>query len=57
MGLFRLEEDGTHASRVQVQVGKVSVSMIEIRSGLSEGDEVVLSDMASCDAYDRIQPK
>lgn len=55
MGLFRLEEDGAHASRVQVLVGKVSVSRIEIRSGLSEGDEVVLSDMAAWDAYDRIR--
>ena len=55
MGLFKLEEDDTHASRVQVQVGKVSVSTIEIRSGLSEGDKVVLSDMAAWDAYDRIR--
>ena len=55
IGLFKLEEDGTHASRVQVQVGKVSVSTIEIRSGLSEGDKVVLSDMAAWDEYDRIR--
>ena len=55
MGLFKLEEDDTHASRVQIQVGKVSVSTIEIRSGLSEGDKVVLSDMAAWDAYDRIR--
>ena len=38
--------DQTHASRVQVQVGMVSVSAIEVRSGLSEGDTVVLSDMS-----------
>ena len=55
MGLFKLEADGTHASRVQVRVGKVSVSMIEVRSGLSEGDKVVLSDMAAWDEYDRIR--
>ncbi len=55
MGLFKLEEDQTHASRVQVQVGKVSVSTIEVRSGLSEGDYVVLSDMSAWDAYDRIR--
>lgn len=55
MGLFKLEEDQTHASRVQVQVGKVSVSTIEVRSGLSEGDKVVLSDMSAWDAYDRIR--
>ncbi|MDE0262054.1 MAG: HlyD family efflux transporter periplasmic adaptor subunit, partial [Bryobacterales bacterium] len=55
MGLFKLEEDQAHASRVQVQVGKVSVSTIEVRSGLSEGDNVVLSDMSAWDAYDRIR--
>ncbi|MYB52769.1 MAG: HlyD family efflux transporter periplasmic adaptor subunit [Acidobacteriia bacterium] len=55
MGLFKLEEDQTHASRVQVQVGKVSVSTIEVRSGLSEGNNVVLSDMSAWDAYDRIR--
>ncbi len=55
MGLFRLEEDGTHASRVQVQVGKVSVSTIEIRAGLGEGDRVVLSDMAAWDEYERVR--
>ena len=55
MGLFKLEEDQAHASRVQVQVGKVSVSTIEIRTGLSEGDTVILSDMSAWDAYDRIR--
>ena len=55
MELFRLEGDQTHASRVQVQVGKVSVSTIEIRSGLTDGDKVVLSDMSAWDAYDRIR--
>ena len=55
MGLFKLEGDQVHASRVQVQVGKVSVSTIEIRSGLSEGDKVVLSDMSAWDAYDRVR--
>lgn len=55
MGLFRLEGDGTHASRVQVQVGKVSVSTIEVRAGLSEGDTVVLSDMSAWEAHDRIR--
>ena len=55
MGLFKLEADQVHASRVQVQVGKVSVSTIEVRSGLNEGDKVVLSDMSAWDAYDRIR--
>ena len=55
MGLFMLDRDETHASRVQVQVGKVSVSTIEIRSGLNAGDKVILSDMSAWDAYHRIR--
>ena len=55
VGLFRMDADGTHATRVQVQVGSVSVSTIEVRAGLSEGDEVILSDMSEWDAHDRIR--
>ena len=55
IGLFRLEDDGEHASRVQVQVGSVSVSTIEVRSGLGAGDTVILSDMSAWDAHDRIR--
>ena len=36
-------------------VGRTSVNTIEIRSGLAEGDEAVLSDMSAWDAYDRIR--
>ncbi len=55
IGLFKMEEDGVHASRVQVQVGKTSVNTIEIRGGLGLGDKVILSDMSAWDAYDRIR--
>ena len=55
IGPFRLEEDGEHASRVQVQAGSVSVSTIEVQSGLVAGDEVILSDMSAWDTYDRIR--
>ena len=55
IGLFKMEEDGVHASRVQVQVGKTSVNTIEIQGGLELGDEVILSDMSAWDAYDRIR--
>ncbi len=53
--LFRLEGDGVHASRVQVQVGRASVNMVEIRAGLDVGDEVILSDMSAWDSHDRIR--
>ena len=55
IGLFRVEEDQVHAVRVQVQVGRISVSTIEIRAGLVEGDKVILSDTSAWDAYDRIR--
>lgn len=55
IGLFRLEEPPPHASRVQVEIGKVSVSTIEVRAGLREGDQVILSDMSAWDEHDRIR--
>ncbi len=55
LDLFRLEQDETHASRTQVQVGWISVSTIETRSGLDFGDKVILSDMSAWDAYTRIR--
>ncbi len=55
IGLFRLLEDGETAVRVQVRLGKSSVNTIEIMDGLAEGDEVILSDTSTWDAYDRIR--
>jgi HlyD family secretion protein len=54
VGLFRLQRDGT-ASRVQVKLGATSVNVVEIRSGLNVGDQVILSDMSNWDAFDRIR--
>ncbi len=53
--LFRLDETGREASRVKVQLGRSSVSTIEVRDGLKVGDQVVLSDMSAWDAYDRVR--
>ncbi|MCY4596745.1 MAG: efflux RND transporter periplasmic adaptor subunit [Bryobacterales bacterium] len=55
VGAFKLDGNQTHASRVQVQAGKVSVSTIEVRLGLSEGDTMVLSGMSAWDDHDRIR--
>ena len=52
--LFRVEPGGD-ASRVQVKIGRVSVNAVEIVSGLNVGDEVVLSDMSTWDAFDRVR--
>jgi HlyD family secretion protein len=54
VGLFKVQPDGT-ASRVQVKLGATSVNVVEIRSGLSVGDQVILSDMSNWDAFDRIR--
>jgi len=55
IGLFRLEPDGAHAARVAVELGRASVTTIEILGGLTEGDQVILSDMAAWDAVDRVR--
>jgi len=49
IGLFKLTPDGTAASRVQVRLGRSSVSSIEILDGLKEGDIVILSDTSQWD--------
>lgn len=53
--LFKLEPDGKHASKVQVRIGRISVSTVEIEEGLKPGDEVILSDMNRWDTVDRIR--
>ena len=55
VGLFRLTSPAGDASRVQVSLGRSSVSAIEVKSGLNEGDSVVLSDMSAWDAFDRVR--
>ncbi len=53
--LFKLEPDGKEAVRVQVKLGRSSVSTIEIREGLKPGDQVILSDMSAQDTFNRIR--
>jgi len=55
VGLFRLTPDGQEAYRVQVTLGRSSVSTIEIVSGLKQGDQVILSDTSAMDSYDHIR--
>lgn len=55
VGLYKLVGNGNEAVRVTVQFGQTSVNEVEIRSGLQEGDVVILSDMASYDNYDRVR--
>jgi HlyD family secretion protein len=55
VGLFRLEEGGETATRVQVRLGRSSVTTIEVIDGLRENDQVILSDMSAYDAVDRVR--
>lgn len=54
IGLFRILADGGFAERVEVQLGRGSVNMIEIIAGLDEGDKIILSDMSRWDATSRV---
>ena len=54
VGLFVLGQGG-EAARVQVQLGRSSVNLVEIVGGLKEGDQVILSDTSAWDAFDRIR--
>jgi HlyD family secretion protein len=55
VGLFRVVPGTNEARRVKVELGRASVSTIEVRSGLAEGDKVILSDMSAWDAHDRVR--
>ena len=53
--LFRLDEGGTTATRVQVRFGKSSVNTIEIIEGLNVGDKVIISDMSAHEGVNTIR--
>ena len=55
LSIFKITPDGQYANRVQVKLGVSSVSQIEVKSGLSPGDQVILSDMSAQDGHDRIR--
>ena len=55
VGMFLLSPDGQEATRTTVQLGRFSVSTIEIVSGLKEGDRVIISDTSALDGYQRIR--
>ena len=52
-----LVDNGKFAERVSVQLGRTSVSTIEVTEGLSLGDEVILSDVSQWDTVDKIRLK
>ena len=53
--LFKYVEGGKEAVRVQVKLGRSSVTDIEILEGLNVGDRVILSDTSQFDSVNRIR--
>jgi HlyD family secretion protein len=57
IGIFKINNDGSEAVRVNVKLGRSSVNTIEVVDGLKVGDKVILSDMSQWDNFDRIRLK
>jgi HlyD family secretion protein len=55
--MFKLAPQGDEAARTTVELGRSSINTVEIVSGLSPGDKVILSDMSEWDESDRIRLK
>ena len=55
ISLFTLGDDGVTFVRTKVSIGKTSVNTVEVKSGLKQGDQVILSDMSQYDAFDRVR--
>jgi len=55
VGLFKVTNEAGDAERVQVSLGKSSVNAIEVKQGLTAGDQVVLSDMSAWDAFPKVR--
>ncbi len=54
VGMFKLEDGGKSAVRVNVHLGRSSVNTVEILDGLQEGDQIILSDTSQWDSSNRI---
>jgi HlyD family secretion protein len=57
VGIFKVDPATGEAHRVRVQLGRSSVDSVEVLSGLSPGDKVILSDMSAWDSVDRVRLK
>ena len=57
LSVFKVLPGGSEALRVKVQLGRGSVSTIEVLDGLREGDQIILSDTSTYDGSDRLRLK
>jgi len=54
LSMFKLMPGG-QAVRTQVKLGRISVSSVEVREGLVEGDQIILSDMSRWSNVDQLR--
>lgn len=57
VGIFKVVRNKGEAERVTVQLGRASVNTIEVKSGLTVGDSVIISDMSQFDNTNRVRIK
>jgi hypothetical protein len=57
MPLFVVEQNGEFAKRTSVRFGRQSGALIQIISGLSPGDLVIVTDTAKWNSYERLRIK
>jgi HlyD family secretion protein len=57
VGIFKISEDGTEATRTNVKLGRASVNTVEVQNGLNIGDVIIISDMSQWDAVQRVRLK
>jgi len=55
VGLFKLDPDGSTATRVNVRLGRASVNTIQVVNGLAVGDKVIISDMSQFDNTNKVR--
>lgn len=53
--VFVVDVNGEQVRRVAVQYGRASPSLIQIVSGISAGDRIVVSDMSAWDAFEQLR--
>lgn len=52
--IFKIDQPGSYANKVDVTFGLASSSKIEIKQGLKEGDQIIVSEQSSFARHDKI---
>ena len=53
--VFAVDADGVLLQRVAVVYGRASSSLIQVVSGVSPGDRIIVSDMRAWDSFERLR--